>query len=168
MAAIGFGVAGWALATLLRKPMPKVEAQAGAAVDDLAQQIVLELGEKLDALKDFDQLATRKAQLEVEVGALKQQRAEIEAVFIRKQADLEHRAGLQERQRDQEIVEAKGKAELAADRRVLEAERGFVKERMEAQQTAFDERVKAMREVTEKLFDLVPDLKAKLHLTGTV
>jgi chromosome segregation ATPase len=151
-----------------RKPATLVQHAAQQSVEDLAAKIVVELGEKLDALKEFDQLATKRAQLEVELAALKQEKADIEQGFAVKQRDLQHEAGLLKKQLDAELVQGRAQAGLDADRKILEAERRFNKEALEQERQDFGERIKFIQEYTDKLMALVPRLEARLRLKGDV
>ncbi|KKM76529.1 hypothetical protein LCGC14_1379220 [marine sediment metagenome] len=168
---IALGVSAWALWMVKihqsYKTKPVQDAQ-DAAVNALAQQVVLDLGEKLDTLKEFDTLATRKAQLEVEVGNLTVEKADAEHGFARMQRELEHAAGLMRKELDAELERVKAQVGLDADKKVLAAERRYSQETMEAREKAFDQQLARTDEITERLFKLVPNIEARLRLKGDV
>jgi len=147
-------------------PARKVHDAAQSTVEDLAAKIVVDIGEKLDSLKEFDQLAMKRAQLEAELVALKMEKADITEVFERTRRDLEHEAGLLRKQLDHELAVVKQEAALDADRRVLAAERRFGEESLKAQTTAFEQRIKFIESYTNKLMDLVPKVEALVKLGG--
>lgn len=174
-----FAVIGWSL--LYRQKTENVRSPVTDKAEDitnaLATQIVLELADKLDSLKEYDKLAARRAQLENDLITLQQKKAEIivglqkqnEAAskqFMKERREIDHQTGLMRKQLDHELRVAVEKSELKAAREILDAEKKFGEEALQEQKKSIERELTSVKEITERLFALVPNLEAKLNLKG--
>ena len=150
----------------LKKRQP-VNAAADVVTEEIAKQVVSELAEKLDALKNYDKMIERRTQLETELIELRKQRDTIQETFDRKQRELEHAAGLARNQLEAELEHGRIKADLDAQKKVIDAERKYNEQALAAQKESFDKQMERTQEITEQLFKLVPNIEARLRLKGS-
>jgi hypothetical protein len=160
-------VCGGVLAAyVLRRPSfaPGLER----AFEGFGDRVVSDLASRFESLRDLDRLSARKLELEAEVAALWAEKADIEKAFAQRRRDLEHEMGLQKKEMDAALERGQKTADLEADRKVLEAERKFNDDVLQAKEAAFKEQVADLREIADRMFQLVPDMKGRIELKGDV
>lgn len=150
-----------------RKDSPVSEG-ADVVANDIAGLVIDHFGSRIDKLRDIEALSDRKVELEGELHTLRREKEDIETAFTQKERTLEHAAGLLRKELDQELQGVTAEADQKAERRILEVERKFNKERMEFAEKRFEGELKTLNELVETLTERLPDVSARLKLDGKV
>lgn len=127
--------------------------------------------DKLQTIAEYDDLAYRKGQmdghiveLKAEIKALTKDKTVIEDDFKRQRRELEHEVGLREKQLEHELQTGQERADLAAEKKILAAEKGFNEKALAQAKAAFDKQLESSEKSVERLAKLVPNLEASLKV----